>query len=263
MESLPETPMKIALLSDIHANRQALDACLAHARNQGAQHIALLGDLVGYGADPRYVVQQAMALVEQGATVLRGNHDALAVSPPAPADKSAQTGATHGAYWTHQQLAADELSFLAQLPLTAVVEGVMLVHASADAPERWRYVDNEVVARQCLDAAQQQHSVHHVFCGHVHHQTLYYRGTGRDLMRFSPTPGVPIPVPPRRAWVATVGSTGQPRDGDPRAMYALLDTAHWLLRFERIPYDHAAAAAAVRACGGLPESFARRLETGR
>ena len=139
----------------------------------------------------------------------------------------------------------------------------MLVHASADAPERWRYVDNEVVARQCLDAAQQHHGVHHVFCGHVHHQTLYYRGTGRDLMRFSPTPGVPVPVPPRRAWVATVGSTGQPRDGDPRAMYALLDTAHWLLRFERIPYDHAAAAAAVRACGGLPESFARRLETGR
>lgn len=255
--------MKIALLSDIHANRQALDACLAHARSQGAEHIALLGDLVGYGADPCYVVQQARALAEQGATVLRGNHDALAVSPPEAADKAAQTNASQGARWTHQQLDAPQRDFLAQLPLTAVVQEVMLVHASADAPERWRYVDNEVVARQCLDAAQRHHGVQHVFCGHVHHQTLYYRGTGRDLMRFSPTPGVPIPVPPRRAWVATVGSAGQPRNGDPRAMYALLDTEHWLLRFERIAYDHAAAAAAVRACGMLPESFARRLETGR
>ena len=158
--------MKIALLSDIHANRQALDACLAHARGQGAQHIALLGDLVGYGADPRYVVQQAMALAGQGATVLCGNHDALAVSPPTPAGKAEQTGATHGAHWTHQQLAPDELAFLAQRPLTAVVQGVMLVHASADAPERWRYVDNEVVARHCLDAAHHHHGVQHVFCGH-------------------------------------------------------------------------------------------------
>ena len=255
--------MKIALLSDIHANRQALDACLAHARSQGAQHLALLGDLVGYGADPRYVVQQAMALAEQGATVLGGNHDALAVSPPAPVDKTAHTGESHGAQWTHGQLGPQELDFLAQRPLTAVVHGVMLVHASADAPERWRYVDNEMVARHCLDAAHHHHGVQHVFCGHVHHQTLYYRGTGRGLMRFDPTPGVPIPVPPRRAWVATVGSAGQPRDGDPRAMYALLDTERWLLRFERIPYDHAAAAAAIRACGALPESFAHRLETGR
>jgi len=255
--------MRIALLSDIHANRQALDACLAHARSQGAEQFALLGDLVGYGADPRYVVQQAMALAEQGATVLRGNHDALAIAPPAITDKASQTGATHGAQWTHEQLATDELAFLAQRPLTAVVHEVLLVHASADAPERWRYVDNEMVARQCLEAAQQQHGVQHVFCGHVHHQTLYYKGTGRDLMRFAPTPGVPIPVPPRRAWVATVGSTGQPPDGNPRAMYALLDTERWMLRFERIPYDHAGAAAAIRACGALPESFAHRLETGR
>jgi len=255
--------MKIALLSDIHGNRQAFDACLAHARAQGAQHIALLGDLVGYGGEPRYIVQQAMALAAEGATVLCGNHDALAVLPPAALGKSAQTGATQGAGWTHSQLSDAELEFLSDLPLTAVVDNVMLVHASADAPERWRYVDNEVVAGQCLDAALQHPGVRHVFCGHVHRQMLYYRGTGHGLMRFAPMPGVPVPVSPRRAWVATIGSVGQPRDGDTRAMYALIDTTQWQLRFERVPYHHAEAAAAVRATGALPESFAHRLETGR
>lgn len=255
--------MKLALLSDIHANRQAFDACLAHARAQGAQHIALLGDLVGYGADPRYVVQQAMALAAAGATVVGGNHDALAVRPPKPNDNTAQTIAGHSAGWTHAQLAPEERAFLAGLPLTAEVAGVLVVHASADAPERWRYVDNEIIAAQCLDAATQRPGIRHVFCGHVHRQTLFYRGAGHTLMRFVPTPGVPVPVPRHRAWVATIGSVGQPRDGDTRAMYALLDTTSWQLRFERVAYNYAAAAAAVRATGALPEFFAERLEVGR
>jgi diadenosine tetraphosphatase ApaH/serine/threonine PP2A family protein phosphatase len=255
--------MKLALLSDIHSNRQALDACMAHARAQGAQRFAWLGDLVGYGADPGYVVQQAMELEADGHCVIGGNHDALAVNPPRPGDKAASSVAAHGAGWTHDQLTPHEHAFLASRPLVAEVGGVLLVHASADAPERWRYVDNEAVAEQCLDAATQRPGIRHVFCGHVHKQTLYYRGTGRGLMRFAPQPGVAIPVAPRRQWVATIGSVGQPRDHDPRAMYALLDTEAWLLRFERVPYDHAAAAAAIRATGAMPDYFAQRLEVGR
>ena len=255
--------MKLALLSDIHSNRRALDACMEHARAQGSQRFAWLGDLVGYGADPGYVVQQAMALVADGHCVIGGNHDALAVHPPPAGDKAASSVAAHGAGWTHDQLTPPERAFLANLPLVAEVGGVLLVHASADAPERWRYVDNEAMAEQCLDAATQRPCIRHVFCGHVHQQTLYYRGTGRGLMRFAPQPGVAIPVAPRRQWVATIGSVGQPRDGDPRAMYALLDTEAWLLRFERVPYDHAAAAAAIRATGAMPDYFAQRLEVGR
>ena len=141
---------------------------------------------------------------------------------------------------------------------------MLLVHASAEAPENWRYVDNEIVAAECLEAATKHPGVQHVFCGHVHQQTLYYRGAGRGLMRFTPTAGVPVPVPPHRQWVGTVGSVGQPRDGDPRAMYALLDTDHWHLRFERVPYAVADAAAAILATrGALPASFAHRLEVGR
>ncbi|MFZ5487077.1 MAG: metallophosphoesterase family protein [Pseudomonadota bacterium] len=257
--------MKLALLSDLHANRQAFDACMAHARAQGAERFALLGDLVGYGAEPRYVVQQAMALAAQGAVLVQGNHDAQAADPPAvsAAAQQAPSMAALSAAWTHAQLAAEERDFLAALPLTAVLDGVLLVHATADAPERWRYADNAVVAQQSLDAATQHPGVQHVFCGHVHQQSLFYRGTGRGLMRFAPVAGVDIPVAPHRQWLATVGSVGQPRDGDARAMYALLDTRAWLLRFERVAYDHEAAAAAIRATGALPEFFAQRLERGQ
>lgn len=257
--------MKLALLSDIHSNRQAFDACLAHARQQGAQQFALLGDLVGYGADPGYVVRQAMALAANGAFVIGGNHDAMAVAAKRPPGNGMDSLGALGVHWTHDQLSPAERSFLAHLPLTAHVdEGVLLVHASADAPEKWRYVDSEAVAAQCLEAAVRTAGASHVFCGHVHHQTLYFRGTGRRLMRFAPQAGVAVPVPAHRHWVATVGSVGQPRDGDMRAMYALLDTDRWHLRFERVPYAFAEAAAAIRATGGaLPEAFAERLEVGR
>jgi diadenosine tetraphosphatase ApaH/serine/threonine PP2A family protein phosphatase len=164
-------------------------------------------------------------------------------------------------------LSPAQRDFLAQLPMTAKLDHVLLVHASADKPETWRYVDGERAAMACLNAAKggglvDGFALQHVMVGHVHHQTLYYQGAGRDLMPFKPTPGVAVPVPRLRACVATVGSVGQPRDGDPRAMYAIYDLSAGRLTFHRVPYDHAAAAQAIRQAG-LPEYFAHRLETGR
>ncbi|MFS2033010.1 metallophosphoesterase family protein [Polaromonas sp. CT11-55] len=249
--------MKIALLSDVHANLRALEACLAHAAAQGAGRLAVLGDLVGYGAQPAEVVRRIRGLAGEGAIVLKGNHDEYAVAPPSQARSLDQSGAA----WTHERLDQDALDFLAALPLTAAVDAALLVHASADAPERWHYVDNEHRAETCLDAACSNPAVRYVLCGHVHEQALYFRGAGQGLMRFAPTPGVPIPVPPHRRWLATVGSVGQPRDGDTRAMYALFDTGRAELTFHRVAYDHLAAAADVRAAG-LPDHLAARLEAG-
>lgn len=248
--------MKLALLSDIHANLRAMQACLDHAHGQGATQFALLGDLVGYGAEPAAVVDIAMQLAANGGTVLRGNHDDLAVAPPL----AVATVGDRSAGWTCAQLDADRRRFLAGLPLVATLGSALLVHASADEPARWHYVDNVQRATRSLDAAGGD--VRHVFGGHVHHQRLYYRGTGRGLMEFVPTPGVAVPVPAHRQWLATVGSVGQPRDGDTRAMYALFDTAQYRLTFHRVGYDHRAAAAAVRRAG-QPEYFASRLEEGR
>jgi diadenosine tetraphosphatase ApaH/serine/threonine PP2A family protein phosphatase len=250
--------MKLALLSDIHANLGALEACLEHAQGQGAQRFALLGDLVGYGAEPAQVLSAVMTLAQGGAIVLQGNHDALAAFPP---NESKAMGEMT-ALWTHAQLSLEQKRFLVGLPLTAQIEDLLLVHASADAPEKWRYVEDERSAGASLDAAVALPGVRFVFGGHVHRQTLYYRSTGRGLMAFSPTPGVAVPTPRHRHWIATVGSVGQPRDGNPRAMYALFDTTAAQLTFHRVAYDHHGAAAAIRAAG-LPEFFAKRLEDGR
>jgi diadenosine tetraphosphatase ApaH/serine/threonine PP2A family protein phosphatase len=250
--------MRLAMLSDIHANVQALDACMAHARAQRAQRFAFLGDLVGYGADPGAVVERIMLLTEEGSMVLKGNHDALAVAPPL----EAKTVGDSTASWTHAQLSPAQLLWLDQLPLTLQIESILLVHASVDQPERWRYVSDQRAATASLDAAAAFPNVRYVFGGHVHNQTLYYRGSGDGLMPFTPQPGVAVPVPRHRQWLGTIGSVGQPRDGKPLAMYAMLDTERAQLTFHRVAYDHHAAAAAIRRAG-LPPFFADRLESGR
>ena len=252
--------MKIALLSDLHANRPALDACLEHARAQGAEQFALLGDLVGYGADPGPVLDRVMQLVADGALCVRGNHDDAAVAPPPQVENLGD----QSAQWTHPHLSAEQRAFLAGLPLTARMgPDALLVHASADGPERWHYVaDSNAAERSMAAATQIDPAIRYVFSGHVHEQALYFLTPTAKLMRFSPQPGVPVPVPPHRQWLAIVGSCGQPRDGDTRAMYALFDAGAATITFQRVRYDHMAAAAAVRA-SGLPAFFADRLEKGR
>lgn len=250
--------MKLALLSDVHANIQAFDSCLAHARAQGAQQFALLGDLVGYGADPVAVVARAQELAARGALLIKGNHDAMAVMPPA----NVNTVGDSTAAWTHAQLDENQRQFLHSLPLTLQQSTILLVHASVDAPELWRYVYDQRAAGASLDAAAALPGVRYVFGGHVHMQTLYCRGARAGLMKFMPTPGVALPVSRQRHWLATIGSVGQPRDGNPQAMYALFDTHKQQLAFQRVSYDHQGAAAAIRQAG-LPAFFADRLALGR
>lgn len=250
--------MRWALLSDIHANLQALEACLAHAQAQGAEQLAFLGDLVGYGAHPGPVMQRIMDLAAQGALVLKGNHDEMAAQPPAGHKSMGETTAL----WTHDQLSEAQLAFLDGLPLTLQHERMLLVHASADAPAQWRYVYDAPMAEISLQAASAAAGVRYVFGGHVHRQSLYYRGADGGLLSFAPTEGVAVPVAPHRHWLATIGSVGQPRDGNPKAMYALFDSAQTQLTFHRVPYDHHAAAASIRRAG-LPDFFADRLELGR
>jgi diadenosine tetraphosphatase ApaH/serine/threonine PP2A family protein phosphatase len=250
--------MKLALLSDLHANRRALEACLAHARAAGATEFAFLGDLVGYGAEPVEVLETVMQMAAGGAIVLRGNHDTAVLRD----DLARQTAEEVSSAWTQAQLAPAHREFLAALPLWVARHDALFVHASAHEPGHWEYVDRPAMAERCLQVAETDWGLHKVFCGHVHEQQLYYRGRDRKLQGFAPVAGVPVPIAAHRSWLAIVGSVGQPRDGDPRAMYALLDVAQGRLGFHRIAYDHPGAAAAIRAAG-LPESFAGRLERGQ
>lgn len=250
--------MKLALISDIHANIQGLDACLLHARERGAKQFALLGDLVGYGADPVAVVQRAQDLASHGALLIKGNHDEMAVRPPA----QARTLGDSTAAWTHAQLSAEQRKFLDDLPMTRQNGAMLLVHASACEPASWPYIYDEEAALDCLAVAAQMPSIRHVFVGHVHHQTLFSTGLTLPIEKHDVVPGRPMTLSPQQHWLATIGSAGQPRDGNPMAMYALYDLDTCALSFQRVAYDHLQAAAAIRKAG-LPTWLAQRLEVGR
>lgn len=242
--------MRIALLADIHANREAFEACLADAARRGAQRLVLLGDLVGYGADPAWVVRRAMALQAAGAILLKGNHDEAAVQGGGRMREDAALAAA----WTGRALDGAARRFLASLPLAQAEEDRLYVHASAHEPARWHYVRDAGTAQRCLGAC----TARIVLCGHVHVPALYgLTATGR-LQRFAPAEGAPVPLARPRRWLAVLGAVGQPRDGNPAACYAMLDAATATLTKFRVPYDVAAAAAKIREAG-LPPVLAQRL----
>jgi diadenosine tetraphosphatase ApaH/serine/threonine PP2A family protein phosphatase len=243
----------LALLSDLHANIEALHACIRHANERGAERFAFLGDLVGYGADPAAVVDLVADYAARGAVVVRGNHDA------------AVTGGTGGfndvasesLEWTRNALSSSQRAFLASLPLIVRDGDVCFVHATADAPDRWVYMETNGTARQSIEAA----GATYTFGGHVHQQVLYFHTRSGKVAPFHPTAASPVPVPSHRRWHAIVGSVGQPRDANPAAAYALFDSVSEEMTFVRVAYDHVAAAGKIRRAG-LPEWLARRIEDG-
>lgn len=243
----------IALLSDIHANQEALDACLAHARAQGAQRYVLLGDYVGYGADAAQVVSRLEGMAADGAVLVKGNHDHALEAEAKYMNESARAAIA----WARSTLTPAQKSFLAALPLIVREAEMCFVHATADHPERWNYVDSERAAHASACAA----GCTYTFCGHVHIQELYFENAPRGMRAFHPQGPRPIPVFAQRRWLALVGSVGQPRDGNPAAAYALFDRHGRRLTFFRVPYDYASAARKIRQAG-LPESLAHRLEAG-
>jgi len=243
--------MKLALVADVHANREALAAVLAHAAAQGVDRHAFLGDYVGYGADPGWVVDRVREHVDAGAIAVQGNHDAAVAQGPQP---SMVADARAVVAWTRARLDARQLAFLAALPLTRIEDDALFVHANAFAPAGWTYLQTRGEAVHSLQATDRRFT----FCGHVHVPMLFHLAGSGKAGEFKPSPGTPIPLSPHRRWLAIPGSVGQPRDGDPAACYAVFDDAEHVLTFHRVPYDHAAAAAKVRAAG-LPERVAERL----
>lgn len=245
--------MRVALLSDIHANLEALDACLAHARAEGAQRFALLGDFVGYGADAVAVVDAVMRCADDGAIAIKGNHDEAIDRRAGYFNEQALAALD----WARATLTADQKRFLAGLPLRVDESPICFVHASADTPQRWDYVDSPGAALRCVQAANAPYT----FCGHLHDQILYFETTKGKMSAFMPTPGTAIPVRDARRWLAIVGSVGQPRDRNPAAAYALFDSAKRVITFYRVAYDHHAAAEKIRRAG-LPSALAHRVEAG-
>lgn len=246
--------MKLALITDLHANREAVQSVLDHAKAQGAGRYAFLGDYVGYGADPAWVVDTVMEHVRQGAIAVGGNHDAGTTRGPSP---NMRLDARRVIEWTQQQLNEEQLGFLRSLPLAQVDGDMLFVHANAFAPAEWEYIQSRIEAVRSLHATP----CHYTFCGHMHEPKLFHlSGTGK-VGDFVPTADVPIPVPSHRQWLVIPGSAGQPRDGNPAACYAMFDIGEQMLTFHRVPYDHETAAQKIRQAG-LPAALADRLAQG-
>lgn len=245
--------MPIALLSDIHANIGALEACLAHAKSRGADRFAFLGDSVGYGADASEVVSLLVDYGARGATILKGNHDEAVERRNGYYNEAALAAID----WARATLSDGQRAFLSALPLIARDEGTCYVHASPAYPERWDYIDSPSAAMRGVTAAQRTHT----FCGHVHDQMLYFESAAGRMTAFTPVAGTAIPVRAHRRWLAIVGSVGQPRDRNPAAAYAMFDDARVRLTFFRVPYDARSAAQRIRKAA-LPESLAYRVEFG-
>jgi len=245
--------MWIGLFSHIHANREALEASLAHARASGISRLIFLGDYVGYGADPGFAVDTVMREVELGAVALLGNHDAAIEA----GTRDMNPVAAEAIDWTRPRLERRQREFLSRLPLTFEDNNRLFVHASAHAPAHWEYITSVASASRSFMATRAQVT----FCGHVHVPELYHLSPTGKIAGFQPVQAVEIPLLAQRRWLVVMGSVGQPRDYNPAACYGALDTERNALIYVRVPYDNETAARKVRDAG-LPQILSLRLIEG-
>jgi diadenosine tetraphosphatase ApaH/serine/threonine PP2A family protein phosphatase len=251
--------VRILIISDIHANLEALEACLQAA--PAHDRVFNLGDIVGHGANPNEVTERARQL---GTVFVRGNHDKACSGVSSMEDFNPIAGLA--VLWTRQKLTEENLQFLRDLPHGPIMplENVECVHGSP------RDEDEYVLARRDAASILVQVTPPVTFFGHTHVQGGFWidennQAEGAIEMKYGSREGkqeFTLNLDGERKYMINPGSIGQPRDGDPRAAFALYDTDQNLVTYHRVPYDIAAAQEKIFAAG-LPERLAIRLEEGR
>ena len=239
---------RVAVISDVHANRHALDAVLAAVAEEEPEAVWCLGDLVGYGPSPNECCTVVAAHAD---LCLCGNHDLVVLGGLELYDFAGD--AAVAAAWTRTVLEADAREFLASLEPSASQAGVELYHGSARDPV-WEYVLSEEAAWATLEATDAPL----VLVGHSH-VALAISLEGDTLGGGLAPDGTEIDLGSGR-WLLNPGSVGQPRDGDPRAAYLILEPGR-SARFRRVDYDLEQTQAEMREAG-LPEPLATRLAAG-
>ncbi|MDQ6884247.1 MAG: metallophosphoesterase family protein [Candidatus Dormibacteraeota bacterium] len=236
--------MRVALLSDVHSNLEALDAVLAAMPK--VDRIVVLGDIVGYGPDPNGVIAR---LASVRARAVRGNHDQAMLDPPSI--ELFNPHAAEAARWTRSVLRPEGLRYLATLPSHGRVGKHRAVHGSPNKPYIWEYILEELQALEILVKLGKRWC----FFGHTHLPRIFTE-EGEQV----PEPGDWIPLP--ASALINPGSVGQPRDGNPHASFAVADLEAQAVQFYRVPYDVALTQSKIQAAG-LPEIEAVRLAVGR
>jgi putative phosphoesterase len=229
--------MRYAVISDIHSNFEALTKVMEDIRKKRVDEIICLGDVVGYGANPDEVAEIVRAEVKY---IVRGNHDDAVhdnetysmVNPYARAAID----------YTREVLSAENSDWLKNLPLTHKIKDVLFVHSSPSDPHDWKYVISEADARVELSSFEEKICL----IGHTHVPVIFRRKLGDSGVRE----------------LINVGSVGQPRDGDSRSSYGIVDTDDLTYENFRIEYDCRMAGNKIIAAG-LPPFLAERLQKGR
>jgi predicted phosphodiesterase len=241
--------MRVAVISDVHANRHALDAVLEALEAEQPDAVWCLGDTVGYGPQPN----ECCELVRPRADVcLVGNHDLVALGDLGSGEFNADAAAA--AKWTADVLDETSRRFLSSLQPLAEAEGIDLYHASARDPV-WEYVLTEEAAAATFELAEARL----VLVGHSHIALALREGPGHVIAGGLAPEGTELELEGR--WLLNPGSVGQPRDGDPRAAWLLLDLDRRFASFRRVNYPVDRTQAEMRE-QGLPASLVFRLARG-
>ena len=247
--------MRYLVLSDIHANFTALEAALGAVEGRWERAVCL-GDVVGYGPDPNEVIDRVRALQ---AVIIRGNHDKAACGLVDAEDFNPV--ARSAANWTREHLRADNLEFLQQLPQGPIeMDGLALVHGALHDEDEYVFAP-----AQALDGLLESPSPV-TFFGHTHFQGGFsFRDNKLEVIQLRPAPGTSfaaLRVEPGTRYLLNPGSVGQPRDGDPRAAFAIADLDHTVVEFWRVPYDIESVQRRMK-FARLPEPLILRLAFGR
>lgn len=244
--------MRYLVISDIHANIEALEVCLEDAARRGYDRTVVLGDIVGYGPDPNAVIDRILSL--EPVAIVRGNHDKIAFGIEQA--EGFNVAARAAAQWTLNALTPEHRDWLIALPQgpTLVDDAFEICHGSpVDEDE---YIFDELDARRAIDAARNRLCLF----GHTH-VAMVFQLQGRAIGLLTPsTEGLKLDADAK--YLVNPGSVGQPRDADPRAAYALVDTATSTIEMIRLDYPVETTQEKM-AAAGLPEPLVRRLAAGR
>jgi len=247
--------MRILVLSDLHANATGFAAALDAAAGRWDASVCL-GDVVGYGPDPHEVVA---LLREMGTQTIRGNHDKAVSGLMDTSDFNPVAKAAVD--WTRAQLSPEDLSWLSALPQgPASADGIVMVHGAFQDEDEYVFTP-----AQALDGLLDSTAAV-TFFGHTHHQGGFsYHDSNLEVLQIRPRPSesfCALRLEPLRRYLLNPGSIGQPRDGDPRAGFAIADLEHEIVEFWRVPYDIASVQERMRTAH-LPEPLVQRLVIGR
>lgn len=269
--------MKYAIISDIHANADALDKVLKKCRELEVDKYICLGDIVGYNAEPQQCLKIIRDLNPLG--VVKGNHDEYASNNDETME-GFNPHAKQAVLWTKSQLNEEERNWLAQLPMRLTIKNtnITIVHATLDSPESWGYIFD---THHAADNFSYQFT-QLCFCGHSHvpiafckkpialqdenpiteyTEWAYKKDEGLVPKNVNEEDSIELNIQPGFKYLINVGSVGQPRNRDPRASFAIYNVEEKLIVRYRLPYDIVSAQAKIKAVG-LPERLAARLERG-